>query len=283
MLVGFIGIGSMGGPMARNILRAGEDLMVWARTPARMEPFAAQGAMACTGPKDMAGVDVLCTCLPMPGDVTGLCLGGDGLYSAMKPGAVHVEMSTIDPATGQALADGAHAKGIGYIQCPLGKTPMHAARGESPLFIGGDREAIGCLMPLFEKIGLPRDVGTIQAACAVKLLSNLIGMANMAVLAEGLRVGAACGMDLNQLIDLLQDTGARSYQMDLRGPWVATMDYEPRFRVELAVKDMRLGCAMSGSLGCETPMLEQALAWYRRAMEEGQLGRDFCAVFEAMK
>lgn len=283
MVVGFVGLGNMGSPLARNIMEAGEKLIVYGRTRSRLQPFLSAGAEEAEKLEDLAECDVLCTCLPMPSDVLGVALGESGLYGRMKAGVVHVEFSTIDPATAGKLAAAAEEKGIAYIQCTVGKTPQMAAKKEEPLFIGGDRSAIEMLMPLFARIGRPRDVGTVNASCAVKLLSNLIGMADLAVLAEGMRIGELAGMELGQLVELLQDTGARSFQLDVRGTWIAKKDYAARFGVELALKDMRLGCAMARDWGYEPKMLEQACAYYEQADGSGQHGKDCCAVYEVTR
>lgn len=283
MLVSFIGLGNMGAPLAKNIMAAGESLMVYGRTPRRLEPFREAGAQVAAELSDLAACDVLCTCLPLPEHVAGVVLGENGLYARMKAGSVHVEFSTIDPGTAGKLAAAAAEKGIAYVQATVGKTPQMAAQCQEPLFIGGDRKAVERLMPLFSKIGQPRDVGTVDASCAVKLLSNLVGMTNLAVLAEGMRIGRLAGMDPKLLVELLQDTGARSFQLDVRGPWIAEGDYAARFGVDLALKDVKLGCAMARGWGYEPRLMEQACRYYTEASGQGLGDKDCCAVFEVTK
>lgn len=283
MQFGFIGLGNMGGVIARNILRAGEKVIVFDLNVKRAEEFAADGAQVAHSRDELSVCDVLCTCLAMPQHVTSTVLGEDGLYAKMKSGSIHVDFSTIDPSTANQMAAEAQKKGIAYVQSTVGKTPQMAAKCEQPLFIGGDRAAIEKLMPLFSKIGQPRDVDTVNASCAVKLLSNLIGMANLAVLAEGMRIGALAGMEPHKLIELLQDTGARSFQLDVRGPWIANNDYAARFGVNLTAKDLRLGCAMARDWGYEPKMIEQAYAYYTQASEEGMGMEDSCAVYKITK
>ena len=102
-----------------------------------------------------------------------------------------------------ALAEAAGRQGVAYIQCTLGKTPAHAELGEAPLFVGGDQQAIAGLAEVWPVLGVFNNVGTVEAACAVKLVSNLVGMANLAVLSEGLRIGEAAGVEKNLLLHLL--------------------------------------------------------------------------------
>ena len=282
MTLGFIGVGTMGGPLARNLIRAGKTVLVYNRTPHKIDAVLAAGT---TGRRaaafaDFAVCDVVFTCLALPEHVTQAMLGPDGVYAFLRPGSVHVELSTIDPATAHALADAAGQRGVAYVQCTLGKTPAHAERAEEPLFIGGDPQAVERVSPLFPLIGVPNFVGTIDAACAVKLISNLIGMANLAVLAEGLRLGEAAGLSPADLLPLLADTGARSFQMDVRGPWMAASDYAPRFALNLALKDVRLGCEMARSWGLSPQLMEAALAIFRRAAAGGHGVEDCAAVYE---
>jgi 3-hydroxyisobutyrate dehydrogenase-like beta-hydroxyacid dehydrogenase len=284
MLFGFIGVGAMGGPLARNLIRAGKDVRVYSRTPQGRAKTLAAGAtgVAAQDMQDMAPCDVVFTCLPLPAHVREKMLGPGGAYAFMRPGAIHVELSTIDPGTARDLAAAAGSRGIAYVQCTLGKTPAHAERAEAPLFAGGDQRAIAALADVWPVIGVLNNVGGIDAACAVKLVSNLVGMANLAVLSEGLRIGMAAGVDGETLLRLLADTGAASFQLAARGRSMILGDYEPaRFALDLALKDVRLGCDMAQALGIDPPMLGQALARFTQASARGLGAQDCAAVHEA--
>ncbi|MBO4300259.1 MAG: NAD(P)-dependent oxidoreductase, partial [Desulfovibrio sp.] len=197
MEFGFIGVGVMGGPLARNLIRAGKRVHVYNRSPEGREKTLAAGTSGVPAltMADMAPCDVVFTCLALPEHVCEKMLGSEGAYAHLRAGAVHVELSTIDPQTAHTLSDAAARRDIAYVQCTLGKTPAHAEKAEEPLFVGGDSKAIAALADVWPIIGQFNDVGTIDAACAVKLVSNLVGMANLAALSEGLRVGAAAGVD----------------------------------------------------------------------------------------
>ena len=168
----------------------------------------------------------------------------------MKPGATYIDVSTIDPATARKLSDAAEAKGIHFLECPLGKTPAHAEKAEEPIFAGGKKAVYEKMLETLQIIGKPvYYLGDVEAACALKLISNLIGMTNLAVLTEGIRIGEKAGIEPKYLLELLNDTGAKSFQMDVRGPWIAGGDFKSRFGLDLALKDVRLGCEMAKSLG----------------------------------
>ena len=284
MQIGFIGVGLMGGPLARNLIRAQKTVLVYDLSKDAVAKTLAVGTTgkAAADVAELAGCDVVFSSLPLPAHVRGVMEGDVGLYGKMKKGAVHIELSTIDPQTAEALAAAAAQKGLGYIQCTLGKTPAQAEKAEEPMFIGGDKALVDKLKDIFSIIGLPNYVGSVASACAVKLISNMIGMTNLAVLAEGLRVGEKAGLDRKLLLDLLADTGARSFQMDVRGPWLVADDYTARFGLDLALKDVRLGMEMSRAFGLDLSAMEAALAYYKKASEAGYGKEDCNAVIKAV-
>ena len=285
MQIGFVGVGLMGGPLCHNLIRAGKEVLVFDLSKDAIERTLAVGSTgkAVDSVAHMSSCDVVFTSLPLPRHIVGVMCGENGLYSLMKKGAIHVELSTIDPQTAASLAAEGAKFGVTYIQCTLGKTPAHAEKAEEPMFIGGDQESIKKLEDVFKIIGIPNMVGTADAACAVKLISNMIGMSNLVVLAEGLRVGQKAGLDLQYLLGLLGDTGAHSFQMDVRGPWIAKDDFKNRFGLDLALKDVRLGCEMARAWNLDLKTMESALEYFKSASEAGY-GLDDCnAVYKVIK
>lgn len=285
MSIGFIGVGLMGGPLARNLIRAGKEVMVFDLSEEAVQKTLDAGTTGAAAGSldDLAGSDLVFTSLPMPPHVEGVMLGDDGLLAKMKKGAVHVELSTIDPQTSVKLRDAASDKGIGFMQCTLGKTPAHAEKAEEPLFIGGDKALYEQLSDIWPIIGSPTYyMGGVEASCAVKLISNMVGMANLAVLAEGMRAGEKAGIEKKILVELLQDTGARSFQMDVRGPWIAEDDFDNRFGLDLALKDVRLGCEMARSWGLDLKAMEAVLELYKHASSAGHGKEDCNAVYKVV-
>lgn len=285
MRIGFIGVGAMGSPIAKNLIRAGKSVRVFNRTAAKVTATLAAGStgIACTELSEMSDCTIVFTCLALPQHVVAATSGPEGVYQYLKPGTVHIELSTIDPATAHTLAEQAQQLGIEYVQCTLGKTPAHAEKAEETLFIGGNTKVIQNLKDIFAIIGLPNYVGTVSASCAVKLISNLIGMTNLLVLSEGLRIGEAAGLDTAQLITLLQDTGAHSFQMDVRGPWIAADDFGARFALDLALKDVRLGCAMAEEWGLQPQTMLAALHSFKTASDAGYGKEDCNAVYKIVR
>ena len=285
MSIGFVGVGLMGGPLARNLIRAGKEVLVFdlSEEAVKRTLEAGSSGKAASSLGDLANCDLVFTSLPMPQHIKGVMLGDEGLLNIMKSGAIHIELSTIDPGTSLELRDAAAEKGIKFMQCTLGKTPAHAEKAEEPLFIGGDEDVYEQLADIWPIIGSPSYyMGGVEASCAVKLISNMVGMANLAVMAEGVKAGEKAGIEKGVLIELLQDTGARSFQMDVRGPWIAAGDFENRFGLDLALKDVRLGCEMARAWDLDLKTMEAALDLYKKASEAG-FGKEDCnAVFKVV-
>ena len=284
MQIGFIGVGNMGSGLAKNLVRAGKNVLVSDLNPAAVEAVLKEGCggRAVGTAAELSQCDLVFTSLPLPQHLTEVMLGENGVYAQLKPGAVHVELSTIDPATARRLEAEGKARGLGYLQSTLGKTPRHAEKAEEPMFIGGDKTLADALWELFKLIGLPVYVGSIEASCAVKLVSNMIGMTKLAALAEGLRAGERAGLDKGLMVKLFAETGANGYQLNIRGPAIASGDFSPKFGVDLALKDVRLGLEMARAWGLELPATEAALAHYRKASAEGYGREDCCAVYKVV-
>lgn len=157
MQIGFIGVGLMGGPLARNLIRAGKHVTVYDRSPEAVKKTLAVGSTgkAAASLADLSNKDIVFTSLPLPKHVLGVMRGSDGLTEKLKPGAPHIELSTIDPQTSVRLEAAARAKGYRFLQCALGKTPAHAEKAEEPLFVGDDKAVFDELAALWPIIGSP--------------------------------------------------------------------------------------------------------------------------------
>jgi 3-hydroxyisobutyrate dehydrogenase-like beta-hydroxyacid dehydrogenase len=286
MKIGFIGVGQMGGGLARNLIRAGKTVLVFDLNPEAVKQTLAAGTTgrAAANVDEVAAADVVFTSLPLPQHLESLMLGEKGLLAKMRKGATYIDVSTIDPGTARKLSDAAEAKGIDFLECPLGKTPAHAEKAEEPIFAGGKKAVYEKMLPTLQIIGKPvYYMGSIEAACALKLISNLIGMTNLAVLAEGIRIGEKAGIEPKYLLELLNDTGAKSFQMDVRGPWIAGGDFKSRFGIDLALKDVRLGCAMAQAWGNDAKTMKVALDYFKKGSESGYGKEDCNAIYKIIK
>ncbi len=286
MLIGFVGLGNMGGGLARNLIRAGKEVLVYNRSRPAVEKTLAVGisGKAAESIDEMAAVDVLFTCLPLPTDLEQVMLGEDGLLGRMKRGSTYIDVSTIDPRSARKMAAAAAEKGIQFLECPLGKGPAAAETAEEPIFVGGDRNVFEQMKEILAIVGSPLYyVGDVEASSAFKLISNLVGMTNLAAMAEGMRLGEKAGIDKKTLVELLEDTGANSFQLNVRAPWIAAGDFENRFGAGLALKDMALGCEMADDWGLDPKLMKQTLDYFEETRAEGYSGEDCNAVYKVIK
>ncbi len=284
MQVGFIGLGRMGSGLAKNLVKAGYALKVYDVNPKAVASLVQVGAQDAASARELARVcDVLFTSLPLPRDVESTLIGESGCLSVLPETSTVIDVSTIDPQTAGRIAEAFTRAGRNFLACPLGKGPTHAAEGTSPIFVGGQKEVFEQYRPLLEAIGQPVYLGAVEQSTAFKLISNLIAMTNVAVLTESLALGVKAGIDPQQLQELLMATGADSFQLQLRGPWILNDDYAPRFSIDLAAKDLRLGVAMAREWDTAVPFGKLAHETYRRAQEQGLGGEDTAAIYKVKR
>lgn len=285
MEIGFIGLGRMGSGLAKNLLKAGYRLLVYDISQQAIESLVALGAQAASSVPELARLcNVLFTSLPLPQDIETLLVGETGCLDALPADSVVIDVSTIDPQTARRLTDAAMKKGKHFLACPLGKGPAQAAEGTEPIFAGGERAIFERCQMLLNAIGKPvYYLGDVEQSTAFKLISNLIGFANMAVLAEGISLGLKAGIEPKLLQKLLADTGADSYQLKLRGPFILSEDYTPRFSVALTAKDLRLAVAMARAWNIEPTFGVQASMLYQQAMAEGIGNEDAAAIYKIVQ
>ncbi|MFZ5945719.1 MAG: NAD(P)-dependent oxidoreductase [Bacillota bacterium] len=286
MQFGFIGLGQMGGGLARNLIRAGKTVKVFDLNPEAVAKTLAAGTTgtAANDKYELADADVLFTSLPLPKHLEEVMLGEDGLLNKMKKGATYIEVSTIDPQMARKLSNEAESRGIKYLQCPLGLTPKQAEEGTCPIYVGGRKETYEEMKEVLEIIGGQINyMGEVEASAAFKIISNMIGMTNLAVLSEGIRIGEKAGIDSEMLINLLSETGAFSFQMKVRGPWIVNKDFANRFGLDLAFKDVRLGCEMADAWENDAKAMRVALEYFREASAQGYGKEDCCAIYKVIK
>lgn len=286
MEFGFIGLGNMGGGLARNLIRAGKSVLVFDLNPEAVEKTLAAGTTgkAAGNAKELAACDVVFTSLPLPSHIEEVMLGDGGLLHSMKAGSTYIDVSTIDPQTARKVFDACKEKNIRFLACPLGKNPAAAEKAEEPIFVGGEKEVYEEMKEILQIVGNPvYYMGDVEASEAFKLISNLVGMTNVAVLAEGIRLSEKAGIEPAFMAELLEDTGGKSFQSALRGPWIASGDFAPRFGLDLALKDVRLGCMMADQMGIDPKLMKNALDYFSRASESGFGNEDCNAVYKIIK
>jgi 3-hydroxyisobutyrate dehydrogenase len=284
MKFGFIGLGKMGGSVCKTLLRNGGQVTVYDINPQTVKAFEILGARSASSSREVAhDMDMVITSLPMPADLDKVLLGDDGIYAGMRQGAVHVDISTVAPATARIFANTAEKYGLRFLACPLGKGPAQAEAGEAPIFAGGKKEVFEAMKDVLKKLGNPVTyMGDVEQSTAFKLITNLVGMTNVIVMAEGVKLAKKLGIEPTVFMESYKDTGAMSYQFAVRAPWIFNDDYTPRFAVNLALKDVKLGVEMAKLAGVNCRAFANALETYTQAVDS-KLGNEDCiAVYKLL-
>lgn len=281
--VGFIGLGRMGGPMARNLARAGHEVHVHDVDPAAARRTVEAGAAAVHGtPREVASaVSVLFTALPDDGAVTEAYLGPEGIQAGARAGLITCDCSTVSPETSQRIAAAAAARGLAHLDTPmLGSSPQ-AESGQIFFMAGGDAATLATVQPLLDVMGrLTMHVGGPGTGNRIKLLHNALGAVTAVAVAESLALCTALGVDARVYYDVVCKGGGQAYSryFDARAMRVIAGDYAPTFTVDLMQKDVRLACEMAGTNLAHMPILREALAAFTAAREAGWGGQDFAGV-----
>lgn len=249
--VGYIGLGLMGKPMARNILRAGYPLTVYNRTRSKAEDLAAEGATVAGSIAELARqVDVVCSCVTGPRDVEAVYLGEGGVLSGARPGTLLIEMSTIDPGTHQRVAQAARERDCAYLDAPVSGGVTGAREGTLTIMCGGETATFEQARPLLETMGRSLyHCGQSGAGAAAKLINNFISASTAVAVCEGLVLGAKAGLDVAQLHELLMSASAGSKTLAGFKDTALQGNFEPGFTIDNMEKDVTLAGQLARELG----------------------------------
>lgn len=250
--VGFVGLGAMGRPMASNLRRKGFELLVFDVDARASEALVALGAEAAPDVSAVArGADVVVTMLPDSPDVEQVVLGPGGILENGRPEQLVMDMSTIDPAVTDRLAAALAAKGMAFVDAPVGRLASHAERGESLFMVGAGGNDLGRVRPLLDAMGTTvHHCGAPGTGIRTKLVNNYIAIAVCQIDAEALALAQAMGLDIATTLDVVNGTTATNGH--LKSAWpvkVLAGDTDPGFRIRLAHKDLALGLAAARRAG----------------------------------
>jgi 3-hydroxyisobutyrate dehydrogenase-like beta-hydroxyacid dehydrogenase len=278
--VGFIGLGMMGNPMSRNLLKAGFDLTVWNRTTSRMKEIVDLGAKPGTSPRDVAQASqVVITMLTGSSDVEQVVLGENGVLEGLAPGSVLIDMSTISPAVSQSVAASVAARGSAMLDAPVSGTVNVAAAGGLTIQVGGDATVFESQRDVLAALGKNLFlVGGPGMGCYVKVVGNALMAANMAVLAEALCLGAKAGVATEVMVDVLKNTSGASAVLERRSPNILSGDYKAQFALKLLCKDLGIALDCADADTIPMPIIGLVRQVYAEALAEGRGESDFSAV-----
>lgn len=281
MKIGFIGVGNMGGPMCRNIIRnTNHQVVVYDLNPAAVVACTAIGASAGDSVAALAAAcDVVITSLPMPQHVEAVALGEDGIAAHAKPGSTYIDLSTNSPETARRVRDGMAARGIAMLEAPVSGGTARAEAGTIVIMVGGDAATVEAQRPLLAAFsGEVIHVGDVGFGSVAKLVNNMLAFCNAAAAAEALMVGAASGIDMEKLVAVISNASGDSPQFRKVAATALSGDYSATFALDLAHKDLRLALGLTDALGVPGMIAPQVMNLMRVARAHGYGGQDSAAV-----
>ena len=249
--VGYIGLGLMGHPMARNVLRKGFPLTVYNRTRSKAAGLEGEGATVAPSIAALASsVEVVCTCVTGPRDVVEVYLGEGGVLSGAREGTLLIDMSTIDPQTQQTVSRAAAERGCAYLDAPVSGGVGGAEAGTLAIMCGGEAATFERARPVLEAMGQHLyHCGPAGAGATATLINNLISASTAAAVCEGMVLGAKAGLDLAQLHDLLMAASAGSKALGSLRQSAMVGNFEPGFTIDNMQKDVTLAGGLARELG----------------------------------
>ncbi|HYE36095.1 NAD(P)-dependent oxidoreductase [Methylocaldum sp.] len=279
MKAGFIGLGAMGAPMARNVAKGHYLASVWNRTEASAITLSQELNVQCAAsPALLAShVDVVLICVSADADVLDVV---HGILPALRPQTVVIDMSTVSSDTAREAARLVGSKGADFLDAPVTGGVEGAKNGTLAIMVGGKPETLEKVMPVLETMGSRivhmGDVGTGQAAKAVNQI--MAAGINEAV-AEALAFGAALGLDMRKVIDVVSGGAAGNWFLEKRGPTMTQGIFKPGFKLALHHKDLKICKGIADKLGLKLPVTEMAVNDYAKLIAEGHGEEDISALY----
>jgi 2-hydroxy-3-oxopropionate reductase len=253
--IGFIGLGVMGKPMARNLLGAGHELVAWSRTRADVDEISAEGATAANSAREVAEqADVTILMLPDSPQVREVLDGDDGLLAGAREGTLIVDMSTISPVVTREIAEECGARGTGWVDAPVSGGDVGAREATLSIMAGGSEEDFARAKPLFEALGKTIvHVGPVGAGQVVKACNQVVVALTIEAVSEALVLGSRAGVDPATIIEVLSGGLAANKVMEVRGRNFLEHDFTPGFRIDLHHKDLGIALATAREYGVALP------------------------------
>ena len=282
IVVGYVGLGTMGGRMATNLLKAGYKVVVHDLHRQSASHHLQEGAEWAASPRELAEkADVIFSSLPEPADVEAVALGPDGLVSGVKKGEAYFDLSTNAQSMVKKIHEAFAAKGAHMLDAPVSGGPSGAASRKMAIWVGGDEATFKKFKPVLEAMGdKPAYIGPIGSATVAKLVHNMSGYAITCALAETFTMGVKAGMDPLALWEAVrQGVGGRRLTFDgLLDQFLPNKYDPPNFALKLATKDVMLATQLGRELGVPMRICNLAYAEMREACNRGWEGRDSRAV-----
>lgn len=278
--VGLIGLGLMGLPMARNLLKAGFPLTVWNRTRSKAEQLEKEGAKVANSPREVAAAsDITFTIVSDPPALEQVLWGEPGALAGLHKGSVLIDSSTVSPALARRVAQACAERGADFLDAPVTGGTWGAEKGELVFMIGGRKEVLDRVEPVLQAVGKRFFLlGPNGSGQTVKLAMNLILALEVQALAEGLELVARAGVAGERLIEVLQSSMGRAPVLDVKAPAILKRDFTPSFPLRLMLKDIGLAMELAKENGLCLPAGAAAHEAYSAVKAAAKADVDYAAI-----
>jgi 3-hydroxyisobutyrate dehydrogenase-like beta-hydroxyacid dehydrogenase len=280
--IGFVGVGTMGTPMASNLIKAGYELVVCDRMAEKLKPLTALGATIASSPADVARqCEVVMTMLPADAAVKEVVLGAGGIAGGASAGLIVIDSSTVMPATSKQMAAELAKINVAMLDAPVTGSEPQAIEGKLTFIVGGEKETYEKCLPLFEAMGKTTfHMGPNGAGSYTKLANNTISAITLVAFSEGVVLATKAGIDPKLFVEVISIGGARSGQIANKAPKVLNRDFHPNFATALMYKDLGLAGEVARELNVPTPALAIAREMLNMAIAKGYGTEDVCSVIK---
>ena len=273
--IGFVGLGIMGSPMAKNLLKAGYSLTVYDIVPEKIDDVVAAGAEAGSSNKEVAEKsEVVITMLPNSPEVKEAVLGADGVLDGAGPGTILIDMSSIAPLASKEVSERAKEKGVVVLDAPVSGGEPKAVDGTLAIMVGGPQETFGKVKDILSVMGASVTlVGEIGSGNMTKLANQIIVALNIAAMSEAMVLAAKAGVDSEKVFRAIRGGLAGSTVLDAKMPLVLDGNFKPGFRIELHIKDLANALDTAHEVGVPVP-LSSAVMEVMQALKVDGKGAD---------
>lgn len=278
--IGFIGLGIMGKPMSRNLLKAGHSLVVYDVVAAPVAEMVGAGAARGESGADTAHrSDVIITMLPDGPDVEAAVLGPGGVLEGARKGSVVVDMSSISPVAAQKVGAACAAKGVEFLDAPVSGGEPKAIEGTLAIMAGGKPEVFERVLPILEKLGSSVTLtGPVGAGNVTKLANQIMVACNIAAMGEALVLATRAGLDPEVVFNAVKGGLAGSTVLNAKAPMVIARNFQPGFRINLHQKDLRNALLAAESMKVSLPITSLVQQMLMALMNEGKGNLDHSAI-----
>jgi 3-hydroxyisobutyrate dehydrogenase-like beta-hydroxyacid dehydrogenase len=284
--LGFLGLGIMGYPMARHLLAAGHDVALWSNTGAKAKELSGQGkGMACETPKQVAeNADIIFLCVGDTDMSARVTLGEGGLIEGAKPGSIIVDCSTVAPSYVKRAAGTLREKGVEFLDAPVTGSKPGAEGAALTFMVGGEQAIYEKVKPFMEVMGKRfYYCGGTGMGLQAKLTQNLILSNMLQAFNEGLVLATKAGVDPELMLDILDNSAAKSGIAAFKAPYIFRRDFSTNFSVRWMHKDIGLMLESANELGVPLPLTALTQQMFRAAMAQGWAEEDICSTIKVLE